>query len=148
MKKDFDYKEVPQGYLHCLDAECPHSSECLRFKIGAIVNEFVTDFSIVNPKYVEKQEECPYFQPDELVRYACGISHLYDGLLHTTYVKIKKKVHDYFGHTQYYRIQNKTRLITPKDQAVIREIFNEEGMSTVPVYDEYFENYDFILVGK
>ncbi len=143
MKESFDYKEVPEGYAHCLNTQCPCSSDCLRYKIGAIVSDDTTHIKVVNPKYVKKQKECPYFQPDELVCYAYGISHLYDGLLHTTYIKIKKALREYFGHNAYYRIYNKIYPVKAKDQAFIRELFQKEGVEFEPVFDEYIERYDF-----
>lgn len=101
MKENFTYRDVPKGYLHCQNAECSRSSECLRFKAGSIVNESAESISIVNPQYVEKQKKCKYFQLNQPVRFAYGISHLYDDLSHTKYPKIKKAIHDYFGHDYY-----------------------------------------------
>jgi hypothetical protein len=148
MKKDFDYKDVPQGYLHCLHAGCPRSADCLRFKVGAAVHEDIPYFSILNPAYVTKQKECNFFQPDELVRCAYGISHLYDNLLHKQYLKIKKIIHDYLGHSHYYRVRNKLLPIKPEEQAFIRELFIKEGIETEPLFDEYVEHYDFSFSGE
>ncbi len=120
-----------------------HASGCLRFKAGAHVSKDVPYFSIINAAYAGEQKECRYFQPDCLVRYALGINHLYDNLPHTKYSKIKKAIHDHFGHTHYYRIYNKQRPIKPEDQAFIRELFIKEGIETEPLFDEYTERYDF-----
>lgn len=143
MKEYLDYKEVPRGYLHCLNAGCIRSADCLRFKAGAIADEDITSFSILNPAYAKKQNECHFFQSDEKVRYAYGISHLYDGLLHTIYIKLKKAVYNHFGHNTYYRIYRKEYPLRPQDQAAIRKLFLKEGIETEPVYDEYVERYEF-----
>ena len=143
MKENFDYNEVPQNYLHCLNASCRYSADCLRFKIGTLVNNKVASFAIVNPAYIAEQEECLYFQPDSLIRYAFGITHLYDNLPHTLYPKIKKQIYNHFGHSYYYRIRKKILPIKPEDQDFIRKLFIKAGIDAEPVFDEYREQYDF-----
>lgn len=143
MKERFDYKEVPEYYLHCLHAQCPRSSDCLRYKAAVLAGKEVAYFKTVNPVWADEQEECRYFHPARLTRYASGITRLYNDLPHTKYLKIKKIVHNYFGHTHYYRIYNKLRFIKPEDQTFIRELFMKEGIETEPLFDEYVEKYDF-----
>ncbi len=148
MNEKFDYKEVPDGYLHCLNAQCVKSSDCLRFKAGTHVSNEVKYFLIINAANANEQKECSYFQPDRLVRCALGITHLYDNLPHTKYTKIKKAIHDHFGHSHYYRIYNKKYFIKPEDQVFIRELFVKEGIESEPLFDEYIERYDFFPTRK
>lgn len=148
MKKDFNYNDVPEGYIHCLNAQCSCSSKCLRFQLATLAGKGIPYFTIVNPSYTAGQERCNYFRPNHLIRYALGITHLYDELTHIKYLKIKKVLHDYFGHSHYYRIYNKQLLINPKDQDFIRKTFLEEGIETEPLFDEYIEKYDFSPFNK
>lgn len=148
MRADFDYKEVPQDYIHCLNGQCPQSSDCLRFKIAAVASKEVPYFSTMNPVYVDEQKECPYFHPDLLIRYASGITRLYDDLTHIKYVKIKKAIHNYLGHSRYYRIYNKLLFIKPEEQDFIRELFIKENVGAEPLFDEYVERYDFFPARK
>ncbi|MDH8701212.1 hypothetical protein M2138_000551 [Dysgonomonadaceae bacterium PH5-43] len=144
MKEEFDYKEVPQSYVHCLNAVCKKSDSCLRFKVGQAIPDEVSVFKIVNPSPVNKSEsECRYFEPIKKLRYALGISHLYDDLPHTKYNRIKKAIHRYLEHNRYYRIYNKEYLITPEQQEFIRDLFRKEGIEKEPVFDEYIERYNF-----
>ncbi len=148
MKENFDYKDVPAGYDHCLNAPCLRSAECLRFKIGTLVNKDVAYFSIINPLYVAEHATCPYFQANRLTRYAYGITHLYDNLSYTQYPEIKRQIYAHFGHSYYYRIRNKVLPIKPEDQDFIRELFRKEGIDTEPLFDEYVEMYNFFPNNK
>ena len=144
MKDNFDYKDVPQGYTHCLNTQCPRASECLRVKAGLLADENVPYFRTINPAYAARhQEECRYFHSDRLIRYASSITNLFTDLPHRKAIRLKKIIHNYFGHTVYYRIYNQVRLIDPKEQAFIRESFLKEGIETEPVFNSYVEKLDF-----
>lgn len=143
MKENFNYQDVPKGYVHCLNAQCQHASECLRAKAGLFADEKVHYFRTINPVYVSNQEECRYFHPDLLIRYASGVTNLFVNLPYKKALKLKKIVHNYFGHSVYYRVYNQTRLISPEEQAFIREVFIKEGIETEPVYNEYIEKRNF-----
>lgn len=143
MNNDLDYKQIPQGYLHCLSADCTRSADCLRFKVGMAAGESVSYFKIVNPAYAKKQEDCHFFQPDQKVRLAYGITHLYDNLTKRNAEKLWKLIHNYIGNAVYYRIRNKERAIRPEEEAFIRKAFLEAGITEEPQFDEYKEQYDF-----
>ena len=142
MKEKFNDNDVPQNYAHCLNAQCSCAADCLRFQVGSYALNDVSHFTIVNPTY-NAEKGCPFFQIKHTIRFASGITHLYDELTHEKYRKIKKSVYNYFGHSQYYRIYNKKRLIEPDDQAFIRNLFAREGIANEPLFDEYIERYDF-----
>lgn len=148
MEKNFNYKNAPQGYLHCLNESCEKSSECLRYQVGKYIDNDTPYHRLINNAYVIKHKKCDYFQVDELLRHAYGITHLYDNLPHNKYQKIKKAVHEYFGHAYYYLIYNKLRPVKPKDQDFIREQFLKAGIKEEPLFDEYREEYDFIPLDK
>ncbi|MDL2223715.1 DUF6078 family protein [Bacteroidales bacterium OttesenSCG-928-M06] len=145
MKKDINYKEVPRNFLHCLNTECNQAKDCLRFKVGIAANEDVPHYSMINPAYVKKQGTCRFFEPVTIVRYALGITHLYDNLPHTKYLRIKTAIHKYLEHNRYYRIYNRLYLITPEQQEFIRDVFRKEGIETEPIFDEYIEQYNFSI---
>lgn len=143
MREDFDYRDVPGDYLHCLNSQCPRTADCLRFQVALRVNKESASFSIVNPAYVAAREECPFFQLDRLTHFALGMKHLLDKVPHAKAVKIRNILYQHFERSMFYRIRNKTRLITPKEQAFIRQVFLNEGIKEAPVFDEYVEQYDW-----
>ena len=149
MSENFNYKEVPHGYTHCMNEQCPRSAECLRFLVGLHVDSQTSTFSVVNPAYVANiantanKGKCPYFRTRGLVRYALGITHLYDTLPHIKAGKIRKIIYNYYGKYAYYRIRNKERLINPEEQDYIRQVLNKEGIEGEPTFDLYVEQYDW-----
>lgn len=142
MKENFNYQNVPDTFLHCLHAQCPRSSDCLRFLVAAHVDQDKTHFSIVNPGYVAVREECRFFHPARLNRFALGMTHLFDNLPYAKARKIRTMLYNYFDRSIFYRIRNKKRLISPEEQDFIQQVFRGEGIEEEPVFDEYIEQYD------
>jgi hypothetical protein len=143
MKKSFNYKEVPSGFLHCFNSECEQSNECLRYQVGLHTTKEVNSFSVVNPKYVAVRKECPYFFADQLTRYALGISHLFDNIPYSKAVVIKKNLIKHFGERNFYRFRSKEWIIDPKAQEYIRKTFMDEGIEEELMFDEYVEHYEW-----
>lgn len=144
MKNDFDYSIVPYTFLHCIKAECSLANDCLRHKVMKHVTIEQTGISIVNPiRIPENAENCNYFYPDRMSRFALGITHLLDNIPHTLAIEIKRELSVYFKKNTYYRIRNKERLIKPSEQELIRWIFIQKGITEEPVFDKYIEQYDW-----
>ncbi len=144
MEKDFDYNTVPKTYLHCLNADCPHTAECLRYQVARHITPETVSISVLNPTHVTGKEKiCPYFQPDRLSHFALGITHLLDKLPHTEALRLKEEIYNYFHRNMYYRVFNKERLIHPKEQEFIRQLFLRNGIKEEPAFDEYVDKYDW-----
>jgi hypothetical protein len=146
MKEDYDYKQVPANYLHCLNAQCPRSAKCLHHQVALRAGQDVASFRLLNPAHIAGREaNCPYFEPDRTERFAIGIDHILDGLLHETYLSVKYDIIKYFGRHTYDNIRQKKRLITPEEQEGIRRLFKRHGIPKEPVFDEYFDDYPWTM---
>lgn len=143
MDENFNYEQVPKNYLHCQHAQCQRSADCLRFLAASRINSSVSSFSIVNPAYVAGKAECPYFKPGQLIRFASGITHLFDNLPHTKAIKVRRIICNHFGKNTYYRFRSKERLIKPEEQDFIREVFVKENVEEEPLFDRYIDRYDW-----
>lgn len=144
MKQDFDYKEVPHDYTHCLHAQCPRSANCLRFLVTQHAGPEVIRIQVINPAHViGKEEKCSDFQPDVLACFAFGITHLFDKLPYSTAVKVRRLLFLNLKRNTFYRIQRKERLINPEEISLIREAFRMEGIKEEPVFDELIYKYDW-----
>lgn len=141
MEKDFNYNDVPNLFLHCQNAGCPLSDSCLRFQAALYLPADRSTLSIVNPAFVATQPTCAYFLSCDKARYALGITHLFNNLPHYKAVSVKKMVYNYLGRGLYYRIRNKERMLSPKEQANIKQLFLKEGIEEDPVFDQYIEQY-------
>ena len=141
MTDNFNYKEVPGNYAHCLNEQCPRASECLRFQAAQHANSKITMFLVINPKAIASQEKCSHFRPNQLIRHAVGITHLFDNLPYSKARQIRKQLQRYFERNYYYRIYRQEYYITIEGQDFIRELFRKEGIHEEPVFDKYIDTY-------
>ena len=144
MSPDFNYSEVPATFLHCLNKQCKHSAKCMRYLVTAYVPANYPVISTVNPNYFSSHKEsCPYFMADKKKRFALGITHLLDNVPHKEALGIKRELMAELNRTTYYRCYRKERLLKPKEQEYIRQLFLKRGIKEEPVYDEYVEQYEW-----
>ena len=143
MEKHFNYKDVPTNYLHCLNASCTRSVDCLRYQVALRVDADTSSYHLINPKYITARKDCQYFRSDCMIRFALGMKHLFDNLPHAKAIRIRSILLSHFERNMYYRFLNKKRLIRQEDQAFIRDVFRSEGIEEEPVFDEYIEQYDW-----
>lgn len=144
MEPESKYESVPQGFAYCLNEQCKHATKCLRYLVSKELTPKRTVFSIVNPACTTPQaDSCPFFKADQMDRYALGITHLLDDLPHNKAMAIKRAINTHFSKGTFYRIQKKERLITPREQKIIRSIFIQCGIHTDPLFDKYLEQYDW-----
>ena len=141
MTNNFNYKEVRGNYVHCLNAQCPRASECLRFMAAQHADAKIAAFQVVNPNFIASHEECSYFHSDQLIRYAVGITRLFNNIPYSKIRRIKGSIQAYFGRSTYYRIYRKERYITPNEQDFVRALFLKEGIQEEPMFDEYIDTH-------
>ena len=80
---------------------------------------------------------------DKKKRFALGITHLLDSVPHKEALGIKRELMAELNRTTYYRCYRKERLLKPKEQEYIRQLFLKSGIKEEPVYDEYVEQYEW-----
>ena len=145
MKENFDHSAVPYDFVHCLNQQCPHAVECLRYQVALHLSTECNIISIVNPVYATSagKDNCKFFKADKLMQYTSGITHLLDSIPYSDASEIKQQMLEYFGRNSYYRFPRKERLISPSEQKYIRQLFRKRGLEDEPVYDEYLERYEW-----
>ncbi|MDR0892609.1 MAG: DUF6078 family protein [Mediterranea sp.] len=140
-KEDFDYSLIPGNFLYCLNRQCPRSGECLRYLLseyGASKDDAIT---VVSPTFVTR--DCRFYAPNRKVRFALGITTLYDDLPHKVMRTLKQMLIAYFSQATYYRWKRQERLISPEEQGIILCIFRSVGIQSAPRYDQYVEQYEW-----
>ena len=100
--------------------------------------------SIINPAYLAATEgDCPVFHSAAKVRYARGFVKMLSGLtVHQANALRQTLEHD-FGHTRYFRLRAGERLIDPATQEHIRQAMTRLGITDLPDFDAYVEEYDW-----
>ena len=80
------YQDLPHNYLHCLagNEACPRKDTCLRAIAARLLAESEAaspvGIQILNPNVARKVagEECPYYRDSTPVKFARGMSRLFD----------------------------------------------------------------------
>lgn len=144
MKDNFDYQAVPFNYIHCFNRSCPRAENCLHHLVAQHAPKTVPCIVSINPAaYPEDTEDCPHFRSSEKIRLAWGMSSTFDKIPYKTALLLKRKIRNFFSKTTYYRILNNERSLSPAEQSEISRIFRQNGITIVPVYDSYTEDYDW-----
>lgn len=141
MEITFNYKEVPNGFMHCANEACTQSGDCLRHLAFKKLPADQPSISWLNPAYISQQKKCTYFKSNTPACLALGITQMFDNLPYTKAKIIRKIMQSYFGRSTYYRIYNKQYFIKPDAQEFIRETFRKQGIETDPIYDELTYRY-------
>lgn len=139
---------IPKDYIYCpaVDGVCPRAPQCLR----AIAYRQLTatetptkpgPIRIVHPACVANATDgCEYYRDSTPVRFARGMTKLFDEIPHRLEADIRRRIMSCFSCRSYYFQSRKgERLITPKEQQDIANVFRRAGMKAEPEFDDYVE---------
>lgn len=70
-----------------------------------------------------------------------GVKGLLDKIPYEDAVSIKQQLIGHFGKTKYYRFYREERYLTPKEQAYIRQVFCNKGITEEPPFTRYTDEY-------
>ena len=104
MVKKLDYSDVPDGFTHCMNANCQMADSCLRYQAGQYIPASCKTIKVVNPTLILSDGKCSAYLSETDLRYAYGMDHLYDTILYGVAIQIKKQLIDIYVHedNQYY----------------------------------------------
>ncbi|WP_300814583.1 DUF6078 family protein [uncultured Bacteroides sp.] len=143
---------MPKDYIYCpaTDGTCPRAPHCLR----AIAYRQLpaTEASakpgpirIVHPAcIVQAQDGCGYYRDSTPVRFARGMTTLFEDLPLKQARIVRRKVMACFSCESYfYQSRKGERLISPDEQKAIERAFRSAGVETAPQYDGYEEGFNW-----
>lgn len=146
MENEFNYKAVPFNYIHCLNSACTRSKECLRHLAAKHVPQDTPAIMTVNPAcYPQDAAHCPYHRNINKHHHAWGISTLFDNVPYKKALMLKELIHKLFSKPTYYRILHKERSISPQEQIKIANLFKQNGVEELPLFESYTEEYDWTM---
>lgn len=103
----------------------------------------------VNPVYVQRlspTDSCRYYRNNKPVRYAKGITQLFEDLPLKQSRIVRLRVMQCFSCESYfYQSRKGKRLISPQEQEAIRNVFRSAGVVGEPKFDEF--RYDLAWEG-
>ena len=144
MKTETSSRSMPKTFRLCVKTDCPRAAECLRSIALAMVSSDEQSIQVVNPAYLATVEgDCPVFRSAEKVRYARGFVKMLAGLTVTQANALRQILEHDFGHARYFRLRAGERLIDPATQEHIRQAMVRIGVTDLPDFDAYVEEYDW-----
>ena len=144
MKTETSSRPMPKTYRLCVKTDCPRAAECLRSIALAMVSPDEQSIPIINPVYLSTIEgDCPVFRSAEKVRYARGFVKMLSGLTVNQANLLRQTLEHDFGHARYFRLRAGERLIDPATQEHIRQAMVRIGVTDLPDFDAYVEEYDW-----
>lgn len=140
-------QNIPPGYAHCITGKdsCPKASGCLRAIAAKLLTESKEPqpptLNVVNEIYIKQlddQASCTLYRSSEPLRYAKGMTHLFDELPLKQASNVRQKVIGCFSCERYfYHSRRGDRLISPEEQQKIANVFRATGLGITPKFDGY-----------
>ena len=139
----FDFAAVPAGWQLCFCEDCPQHGECLRFMAGQHIPDKLRWGPAIYPS-AWKHGACEFFREARTQRLAWGFDLLYREVKQKDYTLLRDRIKSYLGgHGTYYRYNRGERMLNPKQQEWIINLFRRHGYTENLVFEHYCDAYDF-----
>lgn len=101
--KKIDHKDVPYGFMHCINADCLMAEHCLRQMAMQALPKDEMSVRIVNPQIVVPSEKCKFFRSDEPQVYGRGFTNMQKQMLPGQYDTFRYRLQGKFGRNPLVR---------------------------------------------
>ena len=137
-------RERSRHYLLCYNATGPRKDNCLHWLVGQWASDDTLYATVVNPYRKDVVDgTCADFRSDAKVTMARGLLNFYENIPEGMAKAIRKAMIQTFTKTKYFKFRKGTAPITPADRSEIAAICRSCGWNEPPVFDSYYEEYDF-----
>ena len=143
------YQDLPNNYLHCLagNEACPRKSACLRAIAARMLEESgaasPVEIHALNPNIARNagEEGCPFYRDSTPVKFARGMSRLFDDVPAGKLALMRRKVIECFPSRNYFFISKRgDRLITPEEQQAVERVFKKHVPGIEPRFNEFIKS--------
>ena len=142
LNKDFNFENVPNGWALCFNENCKMKDICLRFMAARFAPADMIVANCVTP-HALKGDECRKYVAERYDTEAWGMSHLFDGVKHDDFARMRDAIYSMLGRRNYYRYNNGERMLNVKQQQQISDLFRRNGYQQAPTYDHYVNVLQF-----
>ena len=145
-------EDVPNGYSCCFatDEQCPQRKECLHALVAELPlkpSKTPERILAIDPRYVatlKGKGGCYFYRSAALKQYARGMSQMFDAVPGKLLGEVRKRVQNCFTCRSYYFASRKgDRLISPNEQKLIADVFQQLCPDIQPVYDDFEKAYEW-----
>lgn len=131
------FRDVPTGYITCLQTDCPRANTCLHQLAYEPLADKASVLSILNPKFCTKDDNCPHYRDSAPVTYARGFTGIQRQMFPEQYKTFKAILVRRFGRNPYFERRNGHTPISPKEQEIIRKALKRAGVTLDLQFDQY-----------
>ena len=143
-KQLFKFKEVPSDWALCFRNECPFHDNCQRWLAGSYAPRTVVLRTCVTPHAVNAEKPCKYYVKPEPILMARGFGDIFKDVKRSDYNEMKAKLINYLGSERtYYYYKKGDKLLSPKQQEWIRQLFERYGYGDYVQFTELDDIYLF-----
>ena len=137
-------RERSRHYLLCYNATCPRKDHCLHWLVGQWASDDTLYATVVNPYRKDVVAgTCTDYCSNAKVKMARGMLNFYENIPEGKAKAIRSDLIATFNKTLYFKWRNGEKPITPEQQAQIASICRANGWTEPPVYDAYYDEYQF-----
>lgn len=137
-----NYDEVPGYYMHCLQADCPMASSCLRQLATQTMPKDTVCIRIVNPLLTTPSDKCRFYRSSEPQTYARGFVNMKQHMLPAQYGSFMYQLIDKFGRTGYFERRRGERLCSPQEMKEIESVLQDLQLPQLK-FDAYEEQINW-----
>ena len=130
------HKDVPYGFMHCLEADCPMAEHCLRQMAMQALPKEAIGVLILNPQITESSEKCKFYRSDEPQVYGRGFKNMQKQMLPGQYDTFRYRLIGKFGRNPYFERRKGAQLCTPSDIKEVKAALKEIGLEHLE-FDAY-----------
>ena len=135
-------RQQASHYVLCYNGQCSRHEHCLHYTNYALEADRVV--TIINPHRPDVvADQCTDFQSDAKRRMARGLMKFYENIPEPKAKAIRADLIATFNKTLYFKWRNGEKPITPEQQTQIASICRAHGWIESPVYDAYYDEYQF-----
>ena len=131
-----NHKDVPYGFMHCLEADCPMAEHCLRQMAMQALPKEAIGVLILNPQITESSEKCKFYRSDEPQVYGRGFKNMQKQMLPGQYDTFRYRLIGKFGRNPYFERRKGAQLCTPSDIKEVKAALKEIGLEHLE-FDAY-----------
>ena len=136
--------QIPSNYRVCFLSNCPMSSTCMRYIAGMTILPELKDGMAVYPNALKEDGTCAYYREFRSVSFAYGFRKLLGLVKYNETKYMRERIKRFLGgHGTYYRFHNGIKMLTPKQQESILNIFRRCGYNEDLEFDTYVLKHDF-----
>ena len=137
-----NYKDVPYGFRHCLEAACPMASHCLRQMAMQALPKDEMSVIILNPQMTKPSEDCRFYRSDEPQLYGRGFANMQKQMLPGQYDTFRYRLQGKFGRNPYFERRKGAKLCSPSEVEMVKEVLQELGLEHLD-FDGYVKRLNW-----